>query len=181
MGRQREVELMRHLAAKGHHVVTVYAVSEDGQERGPRVHTSSGPVVAPDILCISPAGAAIWIEAKAKSVPGYRYFGRHEGWEHGIDYSCWLQYAKLADRAQLWIVVCESETLPHDGFVPPRPPAGQFDDYRRHLVAGPVWRCVNYEAARDAGRLQESWSRGRCGWLWPLSIMSKMAVAEPVT
>lgn len=175
MGQEREVQLMRHLAAKGHHVVPVYAVSEDGQSKGPRVHTSRGPIVAPDILCVTPNGHAMWIEAKAKSVPGYRYSREHQGWWHGIDLWAWEQYGKLAERADLWIVVCEAETLPHDDFKPPQPPNKKWDDYKRHLVPGPVWRCIRYPKAKAAGRRQDKWSRGP-GWLWPLHAMSRMVV-----
>lgn len=175
-GRISEERFLRHLAAKGHHAIPVFdcAASKDG---APRVWAPGRRLVAADVLAVTPKGAAIWFEVKAKSAPGYRYSTRT--WEHGVNLRLFQHdYAELAARAPLWLVVHETSAPPSDDYRPPPPgrlPDGRPDygDYRRHLVACDSWRAISYNDAERLGSARERWSRGP-GWLWPREAMQSV-------
>lgn len=181
-GRRGEERFLRHLAAKGLHVVPVYA---SGEGKAPKVYVDDRRVTAADVLALDARGSALWFEVKTKGKPGYRYRGDARGWEHGIDYRLFAgDYRELSARAPLWIVVCEELTIPGDDLTwePPEPPRlatgyPDWQDYARHLVAGPVWRMIRYELAEQRGRRVPGWSDGKDGWLFPVSAMTRIEVA----
>lgn len=186
MGRGREADWRSFLAEKrGLHVVDVAKPSDDTRHGGPRVRVRGGYLVAPDVLAVDADGKALWFEVKAKSVPSYRYSGRHRGWWHGVDLHHWRHYLQLAERAPVFLVTCEQMTLPRPGFAPPpapRLPNGKLDhhDFENHLVPGPVWRAISIHQAAHLGREQTPWPRkGSSGWLWPLEAMTVMPVEQP--
>jgi len=180
-GRRGEEHFLRHLARLGHQVVPVYAA---GEGKAPKVYVGERRVTAADVLSIDGAGAVQWFEVKTKGRPGFRYRGDARGWEHGMDFRLFNgDYRELAQRAPLWIVVCEELTIPGDDitWAPPEPPRGasglpDWGDYVRHLVPGPVWRAIRFDDAEKAGRRVENWSDGKTGWLWPVSAMTRLAV-----
>jgi hypothetical protein len=189
LGRQREKEFLRHLASRGNHAFPAYgAVGVDEESRSPKVWTPSGKIIAPDILCITPDGLAVWCEVKAKTKPTFRWQGEHRGFHHGVDYRLFhSHYRVLAEQCKaLWLVVCESMTLPYDDWTPDyqRPktvhPDGKenWDEYEDGLVPGPVWLAIEYHDAVRKGRYQERWSHGKHGWLWPRSAMRKVDIDE---
>lgn len=182
-GKRAEAEAAKHAAAMGWHVIHVFRDDDpDAVRCGPRVVTSGGLVAAADLLCVRPDGGAVWLESKAKTVPGYRYQTRT--WEHGVDARLFLHdYAVLAERAPLFVVVREDRTLPSEGFRPPDAPRADgkrdWTDYQRHLVDGPVWLRIAYEDARRTGRRQEPWSGRKAGWLWPRDAMTRLEWGRP--
>lgn len=180
-GRHGEELFLRFLAGLGHHVVPVYAA---GEGKAPKVYVRRRRLTAADVLSINRAGAVQWFEVKTKGGPGFRYCGDRRGWEHGIDFRLFDgDYRELAQRAPLWLIVCEELTIPGGDVTwepppPPRGPSGGLDwgDYARHLVPGPVWRAIRFEDAEKSGRRVENWSEGKTGWLWPVSAMMRLPV-----
>lgn len=176
MGREAEEEWLSYMARKGFFAFPAYgADGTDNKSKAPKVWTPNGKIIAPDVIAIDRDGKAVWLEVKAKSCPGYRYFGQHKGWEHGVDNRLFNEYGKINKVSPVFLVVKELMTLPADDFEPPVPPKinGKFDyaDYKNYLVDGPVWLAVPYSEARRRGRLQSPWSGRSTGWLWPRSIM----------
>lgn len=180
-GRLGEEHFLRHLARLGNQVVPVYAA---GEGKAPKVYVDDRLVTAADVLFIDTTGAVNWAEVKTKGKPGYRYRGAARGWEHGIDFRLFNRdYRELAQRASFWFVVCEHLTMPGGdvAWEPPPPPKGasgmpEWGDYARYLVPGPVWRAISFEDAERTGRRVENWSRGKTGWLWPVSSMTRLTV-----
>jgi hypothetical protein len=177
LGRKREEEWLVHLARRGNHAFPAYgAVGVDDESKSPKVWTPAGKLIAPDIMCVTKNGLAIWHEVKAKTKPGYRWKGEHRGFHHGVDYRLFHRhYRELAKQASsLWLIVCETKTPPFEGWEPdytfPRTskPCGSpnWDEYEDGLVPGPVWLGIEYGVAANKGRYQERWSNGRAGWLW---------------
>jgi hypothetical protein len=191
LGRKREEEFLEHLAKRGHHAFPAYgAVGVDESSRSPKVWTPKGRVVAPDIMCITSDGLAVWCEVKAKTKPSFRWAGAHRGFFHGVDYRLFHRhYSILAEHAQnLYLVVCESHTLPCRGWEPGgKLPATQksngmpdWDEFESSLVPGPVWLVIDYEKAKRCGRLQKNWSSGKDGWLWPREAMAVLNVPQAI-
>jgi len=182
-GRVGEERFLLDLAGRGHHVVPVYAA---GEGKAPKVYVGNRRLTAADVLSINPKGVVQWFEVKTKDGPSFRYRGGRRGWEHGIDFHLFdKDYRKLAERAPLWLVVCEARTIPGNDldWEPPEPPrgaSGMFDwsDCMRHLVEGPVWRIISFEKAERLGRRVERWSEGKTGWLWPVRAMQPFTLGR---
>jgi hypothetical protein len=181
-GLEAEEVWARMMAARGHHAMRIFP--DAASDNGARIYTRNGELIAPDVVTVTEDGRVIWFEVKSKTCPGYRYFGDHRGWEHGINWRNFKHYGKLAERAQVNIVVREKRTpatLELLDLPPKTNGKSDFRHYESFLVERETWRWISYQDALQHGRRQENWQKGFTrdgnefsvtGWLWPLDKMT---------
>jgi hypothetical protein len=187
MGRKREQEFVEFLARDGLHVVPVYeAVGVDKNSESPKIWTSQGRIIAPDILGVRKDGAAIFFEIKAKTKPSFRWKGEFRGFYHGVNFDLFkYHYRIIAQQCEnFWFIICEENTIPNEDWEPAgeRPqtilPGGapDWNEYEKSLAPGPSWLAIKYSDAQKLGRRQDNWTDGKVGWLWPRKAMQAISI-----
>jgi len=96
-----EGEIARHLIKHGYHVLPAYQIEVD-HNKGPRLYTADGNLIAPDLLAFS-SGRVLWVEAKTKSA--FTWHRSSATWQTGIDRRHWLHYVEVDERTPwpVWI------------------------------------------------------------------------------
>lgn len=171
MGRSAEARWCRAVVQRyGGMALPVYGATEvDDSTKAPVLFARNGVCVAPDVFYANSTARA-WHEVKAKSVPGwYRNLQRYE---HGIDYSLYLDYLRVEEETGIpvFIVVHEART--------PTVPAQSTGD----MSPSGVFLFAALRTVRTRGEHRPTWPggrsqpwrrgrRGRGGWLWPRDCM----------
>ena len=120
-GKAAESAIARWLMARGHSVLPVYEKIID-EGKGPQLFSSSGPLIAPDILTMR-NGSVLWIEAKHKSA--FSWHRLTQKFVTGIDIRHYDDYLKVAETTTfpLWILFLHEGGTAIDS---PASPAGLY-------------------------------------------------------
>lgn len=171
MGALAESEAASIIQRRGLSVLPVFKATDNNEATSAPMMmlAKSDIVVAPDLLCFGGEGV-VWIDVKGKAVPTWRR--THGRWEHGIDFSLFTEYERVAEATNLpvWLLVREEripETLAAESA----------------LVDGINWMAIRLTDARTYGERRHEWPggaseprrRGRFGlggWLWPRTRMT---------
>lgn len=117
-------------SACSYHVLPVYE-KEIANGKGPRLFTTRGELVAPDLFAMRGASTK-WVEAKHKSVWSWRGVGGF--WEDGIDLPHYRDYVQVAEQTEwpVWLLFLHTNDIPSIGDrqrwpnCPDRCPTGLF-------------------------------------------------------
>jgi len=96
-GKVGEGKIARWLMRKGWAIIPVYEI-EGGKREGPKVFTSDGNCVSPDM--IAHKDRTVFVEAKTKTV--FSWFRKSQCWVTGIDLKHFDDYIKIASRFPTW-------------------------------------------------------------------------------
>lgn len=100
---------------QGYVVIPIYdfEISENVNNKGPKIYTTDGRIISPDMLAISKNGDdAFWIEAKQKSV--FAWFFNDSCWTTGIDLHHLSDYDRLQKLCNLPILLMFLHTTSGD-------------------------------------------------------------------
>jgi hypothetical protein len=179
MGDTAQKRWVRVVAAHGHTVLPTYAMSDAAAAtKAPILYAPDNrQLIAPDALVLHPKRSPSWHEVKAKAQPTWRRVDRC--WEHGCDYSLFVEYFEvmLQTNAPVLLVV-------HENLVPSNP----FAD--SPLVPGDVWLLISLIQIGSMGERRTTWPggarrpwdrgrRGQGGILWPRTEMRPFTFAAP--
>lgn len=91
------------LKRKGWRVLPAYEV-EQGHGKGPRLFTSYGQLICPDLLIFNGQSHVKWIEAKTKSA--FTWHRLSNSWQTGLDRRHWRDYLKVQSISPfpIWIL-----------------------------------------------------------------------------
>lgn len=104
MGRIAEGQIAQWLMlVQGWTLLPAYEI-EIPSGKGPRLLTSLGELIAPDILAMKYKGKKFilkWHEAKHKERFTWRYTGKPPSWQTGIDVRHYLDYIKVQEQTKI--------------------------------------------------------------------------------
>jgi hypothetical protein len=131
IGQAGESAIARWLIGRGCTVLPAYEI-EISRGKGPRVYSSEGPLVSPDLGVIKD-GAFSWVEAKHKTVFSWRRCAPGPRWETGVDLIHWTDYCRVEEVSgcPVWLLFLHRESQPWSGDAPYLPdgatcPTGLF-------------------------------------------------------
>lgn len=168
------------LRKRGKCALPTYAFEDVAPEtKAPVMLVPAGVLVTPDVLCMSATSGTSWHEVKSKTVPTWRRLPPGPRWEHGFDYSLLREYQRVQELsgAPVYIVIQETRT-----------PVDPRNESR--LVASGIWLYATLDCVLEHGSRRPDWPKrkgntedrgrnGEGGWLWPRSLMSRLAVPGP--
>lgn len=153
-GQIGESEISLWMIDEGWSVLPVYEKEIDNG-KGPRLFTTDGQFVAPDMFVFRGVERG-WIEAKHKSAMTYHRLTDH--WVTGIDFKHWQDYQEVARRTAMdvWLFFLQRGGQAKDS--PPNSPSGLFGAEIKELMrqVHHVWadRMVYWAPESDGGPLK---------------------------
>lgn len=96
-----EQVIAQWLIRKGYQVLPAYEI-ELIHGKGPRLFTTEGPIITPDLLVFN-GQKIVWCEAKTKTA--FTWHRLSGTWQTGIDRKHWLEYLRIAQLTPfpVWI------------------------------------------------------------------------------
>lgn len=157
-GQVGESSIARWLQRQGCWVLPVYETFLDNY-KGPRVLTTLGKLIAPDMLIFKDQ-TVTWIEAKHKT--GFTWHRITQQWVTGIDLPHYLDYCRIASGSSwpVWLLFLHDGGMTKDA--PSPSPSGlygadlevlQCQEHHRHENGGRAG-MVYWATERDGGPLQ---------------------------
>lgn len=128
-GQLGESRIANYFKARGYNIMPVYEV-EINSGKGPRLFTSSGPLIAPDIF-IFKADRALWIEAKHKTA--FAWYRKKNVWTTGIDIRHYKDYCKIAEFSPYPVMLMFLHEGGQAKDSPPDSPSGLFGENIKKL------------------------------------------------
>jgi hypothetical protein len=116
-----ESEIAQWFISKGYHVLPAYQI-ELPHGKGPRLFTSTGQLISPDMLVFN-STKIFWIEAKTKS--SFTFHRLTRSWQTGIDRKYWQHYLQVQNLVpwDIWILFLHRQGPPAkdtpEGFISP--------------------------------------------------------------
>jgi hypothetical protein len=145
-GQIAETQIAKWIMSRGGVVLPIYDVEiESG--KGPRVFSTEGEFVAPDLL-VATHGRVHWIEAKHKSV--FTWHRITSRWVTGIDLHHYEQYKKVAEIMPwpIWLLFLHRESKPAEHDIkhncPTQCPTGLFGSTLERLAKIENHRHANW-------------------------------------
>lgn len=155
IGQAGESAIARWLIGRGCTVLPAYEI-EISRGKGPRVYSSEGPLVSPDLGVIKD-GAFSWVEAKHKTVFSWRRCAPGPRWETGVDLIHWTDYCRVEEVSgcPVWLLFLHRESQPWSGDAPYLPdgatcPTGLFG--------------ISLTRARECARTDLRYAGGMAYW-----------------